>query len=396
VTLGEVLAGAVDPSAITGKIVLIGVTAESVKDHFYTPYSRRLAANQQFSGAAIHFHVVSQLLRTALGEARPMAIVPPWAGALWALLWSAAGTLVGFLVRAPWRFVLALLAGLAGLALVSFGMFVLAWWPPLVATAAAWLASAALATAYMSYREVQQRSALMRLFSSSVSPEVAQSIWRRREEFLSGGRPRSESLVVTALFTDLAGFTSLSEELGPQAMMEWLNEYMAAMAGHVSRHGGVIRQYAGDSIVAIFGVPFARRSEPEIARDAVNAVACALAMRATLRELNRRWAAQQRPVTGMRIGLFTGPAVAGALGSAERSEYVVVGDTMNIASRLESFDKQLFAPDPASDPCRILAGETTCSYLGGRFATERIGDVRLRGKQQAVAVYRVLSEGGAT
>ena len=178
--------------------------------------------------------------------------------------------------------------------------------------------------------------------------------------------------------------------------MDWLNEYMGAMAEQVSTHGGVIRQYAGDSIVAIFGVPVARRSEAEIARDAINAVACALAMETTLRELNRRWAAENRPVTAMRVGVFTGPAVAGSLGSAERSEYVVVGDTMNTASRLESFDKTLFAPDPMGRPCRILIGETTLRYLGDRFATEHVGGVTLKGKEQAVDMYRVLGWASAS
>jgi adenylate cyclase len=152
----------------------------------------------------------------------------------------------------------------------------------------------------------------------------------------------------------------------------------------------VIRQYAGDSIVAVFGVPVARRSEAEIAQDATNAVGCALAMEKTLRELNRGWAAQSRPTTGMRVGVFTGPAVAGTLGSAERSEYVVIGDTMNTGSRLESYDKDLFPPDVNDCPCRILIGESTWRYLGDRFTTERLGDVRLKGKDETVGVYRVL------
>lgn len=392
VTLSELLAGRVDPAAVRDKVALIGVTAESVKDHFYTPYSRALGDDQQFAGAAIHFHVASQLLRLASGEARPIAIPPPWAAALWVLAWSATGSFAGIAIRAPWRFALAVLVGLAALTLVCLALFARAWWLPVVPAAAAWCASAAVAAAYSAYSEARQRGALMRLFSSSVSREIAESIWQRREEFLDGGRPRSERLVVTVLFTDLTGFTTVSERLGPEALMDWLNEYMQAMAGLVSRHGGVIRQYAGDSIVALFGVPFPRRGEAEIARDAVNAVECALAMEATLRALNRTWAAQGRPSAGMRIGIFTGAAVAGTLGSAERSEYVVVGDTVNTASRLESFDKQLFPPDPGGRACRILIGESTCMHLGHRFVTERVGDVLLRGKDQPVGVYRVLAQ----
>ena len=390
VTLTDVLSEAVEPAAIRDKVVLIGVTAESVKDHFYTPYSRGLQTDQQFAGVAIHMYVVSQLLRIGLSGARPMATVPRWAGVVWILLWSSAGCILGFRVHSPWRFSLAVGGGLAGVGLIAFVAFLYGWWIPLVPAAAACLASAAVAAAYASYREEAQRAALMRLFSRSVSREVAETIWQQRDQFLDGGRPRSERLIATALFTDLAGFTTVAEKLGPEALMQWLNEYMSAMAGHVSQHGGVIRQYAGDSIVAIFGAPVPRRSQVEIANDAVNAVTCALAMETTLRDLNRRWAAQSRPTTGMRIGVFTGPAVVGTMGSAERSEYVVVGDTMNTAARLESFDKSLYPPDAADRPCRILIGESTWEHLSGRFATERVGNVTLKGKEQPVGVYRVL------
>jgi adenylate cyclase len=113
-------------------------------------------------------------------------------------------------------------------------------------------------------------------------------------------------------------------------------------------------------------------------------------METALRELNRRWATEKRPITGMRIGILTGPVVAGTLGSAERSEYVLVGDTMNTAARLESYDKDLLPPDPETRPCRILVGETTLAYLGERFEAQRVGDVTLKGKEQRVGVYWVV------
>jgi adenylate cyclase len=253
-----------------------------------------------------------------------------------------------------------------------------------------WLLSAAAVTAYMSYQETLQRAALMRLFSRHVSKEVAEAMWEQREQFVEGRRPRPQAMIVTALFTDLTGYTTVSERLAPELLLEWLNEYMEAMAGPVSAHQGVIKQYAGDSIVAIFGVPVARHSKSEIAEDALNAVTCALAMESALRDLNRRWRSEGRPTTGMRIGIFTGPVVAGTLGSAERSEYVVVGDTVNTASRLESLDKELHAPDTDANPCRILIGETTMRYLGGRIETDWVGDFSLKGKQQKIGVYRVI------
>ena len=347
-------------------------------------------------GVAVHAQIVSQLLRTALDGAVPMRSLLQWQAMAWMLVWSLAGGLIGLRARSPWWFGLATGGGLVTVGVLAFAAFARGWWIPVVPTAAALLGAAALVTAHQSYREALQRADLMKLFSRHVSREVAETIWREREEFLEGGRLRSQGLVVTALFTDLSGFTPVAEKLSPDALMEWLNEYMDAMARRVSEHGGVVRQYAGDSIVVIFGVPVARRSEAEVAQDAVSAVKCALAMADTLRELNTRWRTEDRPTTGMRVGIFTGPAVAGSLGSAERSEYVVVGDTINTAARLESFDKELFAPDHDSEPCRILIGETTLAMLGDRFATEAVGEVSLKGKEHIVGVYRVIGRAASS
>jgi adenylate cyclase len=390
IELSTVLAGHLEPEAVRDRIVLIGVTAESIKDEFYTPYSRGLREAQYVPGVAVHGHIVSQLLRMALGGARPMRTPAEWQEALWTLLWSVAGALIGVAVRSPGRFALVVSTGLAVLGAFDVLAFFRGWWVPLAPPALGWLISAGGIITYLSHREAVQRALLMQLFSRQVSKEVAETIWQQREHFLDGGRPRSQRLVVTALFTDLTGFTTVSEKHPPEILMEWLNEYMDAMARQVSRHGGVIRQYAGDSVVALFGVPVPRLSEAETDRDAVSAVECALSMGEALRELNNQWRAEQRPTTGMRVGILTGPVVSGTIGSADRSEYVVVGDTMNTAARLESFDKDLFTPDPEGNPCRILIGEPTRARLGRAFETEWVGDVSLKGKAQLVGVYRVI------
>jgi adenylate cyclase len=395
VDLSTLLAGEARPELLKDKIVLIGVTAESIKDEFFTPFSRGLATHQYTAGVAVHGHIASQFLRMAIDGTRPMATRAKWEEALWILLWTAAGALLALVVRSPWRLAVSAGSGLLLLGGVDFLAFRAGSWVPLVPPAVGWLIAAGGATAWVSYQQTQQRGMLMQLFSRHVSKEVADTIWTQRDEFLAGRRPRSQRLVVTALFTDLTGFTTVAEKHPPELLMEWLNEYMDAMAVQVSRHGGVIRQYAGDSVVVVFGVPVARLSEAEIAADAIHAVECALSMGAALRELNGRWRAQGLPVTGMRVGIFTGAAVSGTLGSAERSEYVVVGDTMNTASRLESFDKDLFMPDTDQHPCRILIGESTLVYLGDQFETERVGDVSLKGKAQTVGVYRVIGPASA-
>jgi adenylate cyclase len=242
----------------------------------------------------------------------------------------------------------------------------------------------------MANREKKERASLMNLFSKHVSPEVAEIIWKQREQFIEGGRPRPQKLVETVMFTDLKGFTSLTERLDPQVLIDWLNTYLEAMAKLVMDHGGIIDEYTGDGFKADFGVPIAHTAETEISRDALNAVYCALAMEEELKRLNVIWQERDLPTANMRVGIFTGPVVAGSLGSSQRLKYTTIGDTVNIASRLESFDKDYRGPDHTDSPCRILIGETTLSHLGDQFQTIKVGEVNLKGKVQKIILHHVL------
>ncbi|MBM3226942.1 MAG: CHASE2 domain-containing protein, partial [Candidatus Tectomicrobia bacterium] len=390
-SLTALLAGVVPPEAVRDTVVLIGVgVAESVKDFFFTPYSQGAQVEQRMAGMALHAHSVSQLLRAAITGEAMITTLSETQETLWLLLWSLLGGALGLWTRSFWRFALCEVSGLVCQGLTVFVAFVWGYWFPVVPAMLAWLTVPALVTAYLSTQEKAQRAVLMQLFSRHVSPEVAETIWQQREQFLEGGRIRPQRLVASVLFTDLMGFTSVSEKLPPQALTEWINEYMAVMAHHVTVHHGVINKYIGDSIMALFGVPLARTTEQDIAQDARHAVECALDMRAALKAMNARWEEQQQPTIGMRVGIFTGPLVAGSVGSIERVEYTVMGDTVNTASRLESFDKNVLPPDIPDNPCRILIGARTAEYLGRDFSLAQVGEVSLKGKDEKVTIYNVL------
>jgi adenylate cyclase len=312
--------------------------------------------------------------------------------ALWLLLWSVLGTASGLWIRSPWRLTLLALSGVLVLGLAGYGALLYGWWIPVVPPVLAWGLSGPLVLLYVSYQERTQRSVLMRLFAQSVSPEVADTLWQQREQFMAGSRPHPQRLTATVFFTDLEGFTSVSECLGEQDLVDWLETYLDVMSQQVMAHGGVINKYMGDAIMALFGVPIPHTSAAEISQDAVHAVQCALAMRHELIQLNRRWQDQQQPTIRMRVGIYTGPLVAGTVGSAERLEYTVLGDTVNTASRLESYGKETFAAEAIDSPCRILIGATTLNYLGQQFQTQYVGEVHLKGKEQTTTVYRVLGE----
>ena len=245
-------------------------------------------------------------------------------------------------------------------------------------------------TAIEQSREKGQKTVLMQLFSKHVSPQVAESLWEQREQFLEGGRPKSQSMIVTAMFTDLQGFSTISEKQTPEVLMNWLNTYLDMMTTTVMEHGGVVDDFFGDGVKINFGVPIPRETEGEIRQDAINAVTCALAMEKKMIVLNGRMAAEGQQPLRMRIGLYTGPVVAGSLGSAERMKYTTIGDTVNTAARLESFDKDLVLPQLATSPCRILIGDSTLQHLGEQFETLQVGDMSLKGKATKITAHCVL------
>ena len=386
-SLTSLLSLEINPEAIKDKIVLIGTKTEGVKDFFYTPFSRGLHSDQQISGVELHARIINELLAFGLQGSLPMRTLSDWQEWVWILLWSVTGGAMYVGVRSPWHFSLLTLCGLLILPITTYFSFLNGWWIPLVPPAIAWFVSAAVITAYISYRERTERASLMQLFSKHVSPEVAELIWKERDQFLVGGRPRSQKLISTVLFTDLEGFTTLSEKMDPQALIDWLNTYHEAMAQLVMKHGGIVDEYSGDGLKADFGVPVPRTTEAEISQDAVNAVNCALAMKREIKRLNALWHERNLPTVNMRVGIFTGPVVAGSLGSTQRLKYTTIGNTVNIASRLEGFSKDLVGYDVKNSPCRILIGESTLKYLGNQFSTKRVGEVTLKGKAEKVDAH---------
>jgi adenylate cyclase len=150
-----------------------------------------------------------------------------------------------------------------------------------------------------------------------------------------------------------------------------------------------VNKYIGDAIMVIFGVPVKRETEEAIAQDADKAIQCALEFNNRLRELNVEWDKQGLPTIMMRTGIYTGGLVAGSFGGILRMEYTVIGDTVNIASRLESFDKETEKPT-FENPCRILVGESTWDYVQANYQTKLVGEFQLKGKNKRLNIYKII------
>jgi class 3 adenylate cyclase len=154
----------------------------------------------------------------------------------------------------------------------------------------------------------------------------------------------------------------------------------------VNRHGGIVLRFIGDGILAVFGVPIARHAEAEIDADAQNAVHCARAMLGALQELNAVWRAEGLPSVAIRVGIYTGKLLAGSLGSGSHMEYCLQGDTVNSAARIEALGKSYLREGDAGI---ILIGETTAARLDGLFAAEKVGEIRLKGKERVTTIFRI-------
>ena len=220
-----------------------------------------------------------------------------------------------------------------------------------------------------------ERDRVRDLLGKVVSPEIAAQLLQ--SDLKLGGEERE----VTILFCDLRDFTSFSEKLPPTEVLALLNRYLDRMSTIIEQHGGVIDKYIGDAIMALFGAPVATPEAPE------RAIAAARDMARALDLLNRELVAEGKPALAFGIGINTARVVAGNMGSKTRLNYTVIGDGVNLASRLEGLTK-----DPAyATP--IIVSEATLAALKVRPPARELGEVKVKGKAQAVKIFALSAKG---
>jgi adenylate cyclase len=384
VSLQAVLKGTLAKDTFKNRIVLIGTTTDSIKDEFYTPYSgNTITTPDRMYGVEAHAQITSQILSGALGDRSGIKVWNDRLELLWIGLWATVG-LVFWRLRSPSLAILSLVGLESLLGIGSYLLFLQGWWIPVVPPAMALALTAVAITGYIAQQESLDRATVMNLFGRYVTPTIAEAIWQDREQLFSQGRLKGKKIPITALFTDLKDFSTIAEQTDPEVLMDWLNEYMAAMTQVVLDHGAVVDKFIGDAVMALFGVPLARTSDDEIAADAQSAVSCAIGMAQALNLLNQKWKIEGRPTLQMRVGICTGLAVTGSLGGRQRMDYTAIGDTVNIAARLESFDKSI-----EGGICRVLVSDSTYQMLGDRFTGESIGSVHLKGRAEPTLVYQI-------
>ncbi len=379
-------ADSISDDLFRNRIVLIGQTSQAGSDYYATPFfepsalARLLDRNLPLapvrsSGVEIHATAIATMLNGySLWR-------PPYGWGIVFVLWPL--LLAGFAV-----FRLRAWLALFAVVFIAFGVLLAGSWAfnsrsLILPVASSWLGLAMLTPTGLSLRYARERALrsetereraqMMDIFSRCVSPQVAETLWQRRDDITLTGERR----VVTIIFTDIRNFTSLSEGSSSEKVVEWLTEYFTRMNTVVIECGGHISKFIGDGLMIVFGAPLAR-SEQEEARAAAD---CGLAMLEEVKRINRDWNGTGRPGIQIGVGIHTGEVTCGVVGSPQRLEYTVIGDAVNLASRLESKTKDL--------QVSILMSETTASFLDGRYNLRSLGEIDVKGKKIKINVFTV-------
>ncbi len=367
VALGDVLEQ--NPDAFRDKIVLIGATTVTLQDIYPTPFSTKIPT----SGVEIVASTIDTLISgTYITQAST------WISFLITVLAGLLAYAISFSKR-PSLTVTLLLAGMASYLAIAFIVFIRQRYVlPVVAPQIMLFLGVVLPTLEQAVSQELEKRRVRSLFSRFISPEMVDQMMATQD--LSSLNKRSD---ISIIFSDIRGFTTLSEKLTPEEVVALLNPYLEAMSKMIYKHGGTVDKYEGDAIMAFFGEPVPYKDH------AVRAMRASLDMRKALTELKDQWAKEGRPSKiEMGIGINSGEVFVGMVGSEQRINYTVIGDNANLASRLQDLTKTYDWP--------ILISESTYQHVKDEFDCEFADAVTVKGKTKAVNVYKVLGYKGAT
>ena len=227
-------------------------------------------------------------------------------------------------------------------------------------------------TAYQYFVEGREKRVVKKLFGRYVSPDVYHQLLENPELAELGGRRRE----MTVLFSDIRGFTSMTEKGNAEELVAQLNEYFSTMVEVVFRHHGTVDKFVGDMVMALFGAPVDDGDHAE------HALAAAVEMVSKLGELNNKWLAERRVQLDIGIGINSGDMIAGNIGSERIMSYTVIGDNVNLGSRLESLNKEFRS--------RIIISDATRTRLRTAPTMRPLGEVTVKGKSLAVSIFEVV------
>lgn len=355
------------PETFKDKIVLIGATAASASDLLSNPFS------ETYPGVEVHATLIDNLLRGDFLSAADAS----WTTVATIGLALAMAGVVYLVGSALTNTILALLLG--GLYFASVcGLF--RWeslWAPMVAPLAAGVISFTGATLTRYATEGREKRRYRRTLTKYISPQLVETIL---QDF-SWESLRAEKRTLTVLFSDIRGFTSISEKLPPEIVIKTLNEHLNMMVSVIFKNQGTLDKFVGDCVMAFWGAPLPQPNHAELAARA------ALEMIEGLEKLNQKWQSEGRPTLKIGVGINTGEMLFGNIGSEQRMDFTVIGDSVNLGSRLESATKELHA--------YIVISDATYQQIRDLAEVRPLGEISVKGKEHKIVVYELLGMKGS-
>ena len=367
-SITDVLNDRVPQEKLAGRVVVVGTTAPGLMDLRATP------VGAAYPGVEIHANLIAGMLDGAIKHK------PPYILGADVLLVLIAGAVMAFLLPmlSPFRATVVGVIVLLLLLSVNFSFWHVSHVVlPLANGMIAIVLLYAMNMSWGYFVESRTKRQLTGLFGQYVPPELVEEMSRDPENYSMAGRKAE----LTVLFSDIRGFTTISEGLEPNELATLMNQYLGAMTLVVRKHRGTLDKYIGDAIMAFWGAPV---DDPEHAK---NAVRTGLEMHVALHELNKDLVARGWPELKIGVGVNTGPMTVGDMGSPVRQSYTVMGDAVNLGSRLEGITKQYGVG--------FIVGESTRELLKKEFVFRELDRVRVKGKEDPVGIYEPIGEEGA-
>jgi len=347
---------------IAGKIVLVGASAAGLYDLRAAPFQG------DFPGVEIHANLIHNLLSQDF-------ILQPASASSLIMLWIMAIVIgVISLLLNPGISLFSTLGVAGGFVWLSFWSFTHHnVWMPMLEPLLAMGLSLLIVMVYRYVSEEREKKFIYGLFGNYLSDSLVREMLRHPSKLKLGGERKS----ATAFFSDIQNFTTYSEMYSPEALIKQLNEYLSAMTEVVLKYGGYLDKYVGDAIVAAFGIPVAQDDH------ALRACYAALDMQEQLVQLQIKWRSEKRAAFDARVGMNSGAMIAGNIGSNDRFDYTMIGDSVNLASRLEGANKTYGT--------KILISESTYELTKNRIIGRELDYIRVKGKKRPVRIYELVA-----
>ena len=383
-SLGDILEDKISSEKLKNKMVVIGATAPSLKDVFAIPSSRFETDSKSLliSGAEIHAHRANQLLELQNNSPLKINTINPLMELIGIIFYV---SLISIFIEKTKKIstgFFVVLTALGFLSLLVYFAFVNGYWIEFALPVIGAIAFSSVSWLRKASEQQKQKALMQKLLGQTTSPEVAEELWNQKDSLLENGRFPGTELPVTILFSDTVSFSSVSENMNPTELLDWLNRGMEKFVKIISENGGMVNKFTGDGFLAVFGAPVKKTYE----QSSNEAIKTAMEIREAIEKLKKDLEAEGLPLIKLRIGIHSGKIITGSMGGSEKIEYALIGDSVNVAARLESLNKENM-----KNNCRILVSKESLNFAkSSDFNLEEWGPCKVKGRESLVEVFEII------